>query len=290
MKIYYGIPNRYIDITNNVFLKCKINEEMLLIQKNDLMRAYMFGDPCHNIEKHILIELNGKYNLYDADTEITIKIDPTEEKLKQIHSKLNFVGGKLTEEYEEQIMAVKFIKPTAKVLEFGSNTGRNSLIIASILEDSRNLITLETGPQWAKILAENRDNNNFSFHIINAALSKTPLFQRGWTCLPAIPAGETGYTEVQTTDYQTIKNTFGKTPDTLVADCEGALYYIFSQFPEILDDINLIIMENDYSYIEHKNFVDQCLTEKGFKCIYQQKLELSQIRVCQNNFYETWSK
>ena len=298
MKIYYGIPNKYIDITNTVISRCKINEETILIPKNDIQRAFLFTDPSFGVEKHILIELQGKYKLYDSDSEVVIKLNSTnsnankleEERLKELHSKLYFTGGDIKEEYQEQIMALKFIPPTAKVLELGSNIGRNSCIISMILEDSRNLITLETDPKSAKILNENRIGNNFSFQIINAALSKIPLFQKEWTCLPQIPQGAIGYTPVETIDYESIKKIFGKTPDTLVADCEGALFYIFAQFPELLDDVNLIITENDYSFIENKQFVDRCMIEKGFKCIYKHELEAPHIRVCQNNFYETWIK
>ncbi len=133
MKIYYGIPNKYIDITNTVISRCKINEETILIPKNDIQRAFLFTDPSFGVEKHILIELQGKYKLYDSDSEVVIKLNSTnsqEERLKELHSKLYFTGGDIKEEYQEQIMALKFIPPTAKVLELGSNIGRNSCIIS----------------------------------------------------------------------------------------------------------------------------------------------------------------
>lgn len=45
------------------------------------------------------------------------------EKLQQIHSKLNLIHGSFTDEYPEQLMAVMFIKPEAKVLELGGEYG-----------------------------------------------------------------------------------------------------------------------------------------------------------------------
>lgn len=46
--------------------------------------------------------------------------------------------------------------------------------------------------------------------------------------------------------------------------------------PEILDNINLIIMENDYHILEQKNIL----------ITYSQK----GVGPCRNNFYEVWKK
>ena len=57
--------------------------------------------------------------------------------------------------------------------------------------------------------------------------------------------------------------------------------------PEILQDINLIIMENDYHNIEHKRYVDNMLNQYGFRKIYSKK---GGWGPCINFFFETWSK
>ena len=56
--------------------------------------------------------------------------------------------------------------------------------------------------------------------------------------------------------------------DTLVLDCEGAFYYILMDMPEILDNINLIIMENDCNVLEQKKYIDNILTKKNFYVDY----------------------
>lgn len=294
MRILYGVPNVYIDITDKVSLLCKIAENIFLIPKNDDIRARMFSDPCAGIEKHILIEQGGKFRLYDAEEKVVITLDNANEienKLKEIQNKLQFVGGTLKDEYDEQIMTTRFIKPDAKVLELGSNIGRNTLVISSILNDSKNLVTLETDPKSVEILKQNRDLNKFSFNIINAALSKIPLFQKDWTCVPVVPEGVTGFTPVLTITYDEIKTVFGQNFDTLVADCEGGLYHVFGQFPEILKDLKLIIMENDFIDLNHKIFVDKCMIDNGFTCIYRKPFTAYKFTVlCQNNFYEVWMK
>ena len=75
--------------------------------------------------------------------------------------------------------------------------------------------------------------------------------------------------------------------DTLVLDCEGAFYYILMDTPEILTNINLIIMENDYLDKSHKTYIDDILKNHQFNTIFT---EGGGWGPCANNFYEVWAK
>jgi len=57
--------------------------------------------------------------------------------------------------------------------------------------------------------------------------------------------------------------------------------------PEILDNINLIIMENDYHEISKKEYVDEILRKNNFYRIY---IEGGGWGPCTDNFYEVWKK
>ena len=57
--------------------------------------------------------------------------------------------------------------------------------------------------------------------------------------------------------------------------------------PEILDNIKLIIMENDYWDADKKKFVDDVLIKKRFYVDYS---ELGGWGPCVNNFYEVWKR
>ena len=57
--------------------------------------------------------------------------------------------------------------------------------------------------------------------------------------------------------------------------------------PDILNNINLIIMENDYYNIEHKKFVDSVLLQNNFVNVYK---EGGGWGPCHNNFFEVWKK
>jgi len=208
--------------------------------------------------------------------------------INEIHSKLMLKYGSFEEELPEQKMSVKFLTGNEKVLEIGGNIGRNSLVIAYILNKNNNndFVVLESNFNIYNQLVENRNLNNFNFHIENAALSKRPLIQKGWDTIPSSVVLD-GYSPVNIINYDELKNKYKIDFDTLVLDCEGAFFYILMDMPEILDNIKLIIMENDYKDINEKIYINKILTEKKFNRIY---VEAGGWGYCYNCFFETWSK
>jgi hypothetical protein len=70
-------------------------------------------------------------------------------------------------------------------------------------------------------------------------------------------------------------------------DCEGAFYNILRDMPEILNNIKLIIMENDYQDIKLKTFIDDILIKQNFKVDYQQR---GGWGPCEDRFFEVWIK
>ncbi len=297
MKVHYGIPGKYIDVTERTFLGFDRSGNRVKIPAGDHLRGVVYGDPVPGIVKHIVIDQEtDNETLYGVGEEFYLEIPEeylyltkvyrfdgdTTKRLQEIHSRLKFSGGSLTEEYPEQLMSVRFIRPDAKVLEIGANMGRNTVVIASLLKDSSNLVTLETLSECIPVLVKNREENNLHYTILNAALSKKPLYQSGWDAIPSDAPIE-GKIKVHTIDY----NFLPWRPDTIVADCEGSLFYIFQDYQEILDDISLIIMENDYWEIEKKRFVDSLLIAKGFRRVFSQG---GGWGPCAEFFFETWAK
>jgi len=208
-------------------------------------------------------------------------------EITDIHSKLQIKYGNFNEELPEQMMVFKYLKGNEKVLEIGGNIGRNSLIIASILKNNNNnFVSLESDINIANQLTENRDLNNFNFHIESSALSNRKLIQRGWDTKPS-EILEEGYSWVKTIRLQELKDKYNIEFDTLILDCEGAFYYILMDMPEILNNIKLIIMENDYHDISHKNYIDDILIKNNFSVDY---VESGGWGPCYNNFFEVWKK
>ena len=293
MKIYYGISNRSINVTNICLEKLK-KDNIICIPSGDSTRAYYFTDPLVGVNKKIIIQHDNAITEYDEYSKIiiniltneihTTKVNEVNNKIKNIHSKLKINHGSFSDELPEQKMAVRYLTGNEKVLEIGGNIGRNTLVIASILKNNNNFVTLESNTHIAKQLIENRNLNNFHFHIEPSALSLRNLIQKDWETIPSDTLKE-GYTKVNTISLKNLHNKYNINFDTLIIDCEGAFYYILTDMPEILDNINLIIMENDYHDISNKIYIDNVLLHKNFTLDY---VEGGGWGPCYNNFYEVW--
>lgn len=295
MKIFYGISNNNMDVTNICFSKLN-NNNIITIPRGDLNRGLIFTDPLPGVLKSVFILNDNKLMAYEDfymikinllnNTITTTNDNDIINRAANIHSKLNIRYGSFNEELPEQRMAVRYLTGDERVLEIGGNIGRNSLVIASILKNSQNLVALESDVNIAAQLTENRNLNNLNFHIESSALSKRKLIQRGWDTLPSDTL-QHGYTWVNTISFEQLKEKYSIEFDTLVLDCEGAFYYILMDMPEMLDNINLIIMENDYKEISKKNYIDKTLKEKGF---YVDYAEAGGWGPCANNFFEVWKR
>lgn len=298
MKILYGLSqHESIDVTKICVSKLN-NNSIITIPSGDANRASHFTDPFYGSLKKIIIIDNNQ--VYEFEYYKTVVINLTtksfnyiitgsnevDEKINRLHSNIRIKYGSLQEELPEQKMAVKYLTGTEKVLEIGGNVGRNSLLIASILSDSSNLVTLESDPDISLQLTENRDLNVLSFHIETSALSNRKLIQSGWNTIPSDNLLD-GYKWVNTITLEELKNKYNIQFDTLVLDCEGAFYYILMDMPEILDNINLIIMENDYTDITHKNYIDNVLRNNKFYVDYQER---GGWGPCEPMFFEVWKK
>jgi len=225
--------------------------------------------------------------------------DTITQTLADLHRKLKLNYGSFNEEYEEQRMAVMYIKPDDIVLELGGNIGRNSCVIASLLKDSKNLVVFESFDTTAKQLQENRDINNLHFHIESCAISKSDLYQTGWDTKPVNEISEANtmelarWTKVNTATWSDIKQKYASLRfDTLVADCEGALYYILRDEPTFLENFTTIIIENDFKNLHHKHYVDEEFKKFNFKRVYVKAIDLPQgvFDYVKEFFYEVWEK
>jgi len=295
MNIYYGILDNKMDVTD-ICLDQLTKNNIIYIPSGDCNRGVIFTDPIPGVKKCIIILNNNVLTEYDEFTELNINIinntintistDVIDKKLTNIQSKLQIKYGSFKEEMPEQKMVVRYLKGNEKVLEIGGNIGRNSLIIASILDNPSNFVTLESDVNIAKQLKENMVLNNLNFHIESSALSNRTLIQRGWDTIPSEILQE-GYTWVNTITLSNLIYKYNIVFDTLILDCEGAFYYILMDMPELLNNINLIIMENDYHEISKKNYVDEILKTNNFVVDYK---ECGGWGCCYNNFFEVWKK
>jgi len=306
-QFYYGTEDFEIEISHIVYRRSVNN--LIYIPSGDEERAILFTDPVPGFVKSIFIKIDGKRHTYksitsiyiDGNTIYTVDDIPDkflstfkdnlnhtqlEQKLNKIQSSLTLHYGEFYEEYPEQLMSVKYIKGDEKILELGANIGRNTLIMSRLLKDSSNIVSLECDPESAYKLEINKISNSLKFNIEIAALSKRPLIQKEWNTIVSETVLD-GYTKINTVTYQDLVKKWNTTFDTLVIDCEGAFYYILMDFPEILNNVNLIIMENDYTIEEHYKYINQKLKDNEFYVDYTKP---GGWGPCRNNFYEVWKK
>jgi FkbM family methyltransferase len=302
MIIKYGLINDNIDVTSICYDKLK-NDDYIIIPSTDEVRIIHFSDPCPNKLKSIFIINNDTTTEYDhtqtiyidnklnkvlTDVSDDIRLLNPDEKLLNIQNKLQLKYGSFDEELPEQKMVTRYLTGNEKVLEIGGNIGRNSLIISYILNQNNNInhVVLECNVNIAKQLKENKELNNAQFYIENSALSKRKLIQKNWNTIVS-DVIINGYTNVNTITYDEFIQKYNIQFDTLVLDCEGAFYYILMDMPEILNNINLIIMENDYRDINKKNYIDTILKKNNFYVDYS---EAGGWGPCCGNFFEVWKK
>lgn len=295
MQIFYGLNNNKIDITNYCYTHLFHNDYIVIVN-SDIRRAQYFGDPLPYIVKKIYINHKGVETEYDNTETIYINAKTYEitvdkylkgkPELEEIHQNIEFRHGSLNDEYNEQLMVLNNLKGNEKILEIGGNIGRVSMVVSKLLQDDSHYVILESDEKSATQLMDNKILNNCNFNVLPFALSKRKLIQRGWTTV-ASDKVYPGYTQVNTITLEKLNDTFNIEFDTLILDCEGAFYYILMDYPEILKNIKLIIVENDYTDIEHYKYVENVLRKNGFHETFAE-LGGYGYEPCYTHFYQVW--
>ena len=299
MRVLYGKGNRYNDVTEIAQKHCLFQGgTRLIIPPSDYKRDHLFGDPWYGIEKDIIVQNEaGEERIYGPkaaiDVDITKPLVNKEEAAELVLSRIHrsyptFAGHLIHDEYPEQVLAVMYIDPADTVLELGGNVGRNTLTISRILDDSSRLVVLETMPDACDILRKNKEVHGLDFHIVNAALSYRKLVQKNWITVPCDDGIPLGYTSVATVTFEDLQSRFPSLSfTTLVADVEGALYYVLQDNPAILTNLKTLILENDYGTLEQKRVVEGVIRDHGFTCVYT---KMGGWGPCFPEFYEVWQK
>lgn len=246
----------------------------------------------NNIDKILDISsVKNWYNKYGANI---IDID---KRLSQYHRRINIKFGNFNDELVEQKLIIKYISPDDIVLEIGGNIGRTSCLLATILNNEKNLLVFECDKLSYLKLLENKLQNHLNFNVENKALSINDLYQVGWNTYTNEEIKllnteiSSQLTKIECISYDDIINKYKLKFNTLIIDCEGAFYYIIQSFPNILKNINKIIIENDYPNWERKEFVEKILEKNNFKTVETIPLDekwynFHPDKLIRDNFYQ----
>ncbi len=310
MQILYGACGIYADVTNKFdFAGC------FVIPNGDVERGKLLGiDPVPFVVKHIILI---------TDTFTSPLIIPENQSLSVISDQCGSIsfftfqlcpGKSLIDIYLDlnypetaplpvysgiHSILTMLIEPDDKVLQLGAWIGTTSCIISKLLSNSENLVCLEANQDAVKFLLENRDINCFSFKVIEAALSETPLVTRTHARhplvkYPAKPDNAADLTEqwvsIPTISWESLTIDPLNRFTTLVADCDEGLYYICKNYPGFFSNFYKVIVENDYHTIEKKRFVESELKRNGFILIWRAPGSSNGWGPCKEEFYEAWRK
>ena len=150
-------------------------------------------------------------------------------------------------EAHEQFVVHHFLRSDDSVIEFGGGIGTNSIQINMTLRGraKSNHYVFEPQAELVKVLRENGKRHGCKFHAIHGVLSKesnvrVPRYSpdgKTWVFVKAdVHARGPVVPSVRTLPIR---------PTAIVADCEGCLLRILTDFPDILRNIRMVYMEND---------------------------------------------
>lgn len=277
-KIRIAITLRFNDLCDNFFISTLFHTPYNIVmnrEKNQTRIPYQ-----DEIQKLFLDNVTTKHytDLYHKRKHwwntIGKYIENPYEKLLQLQRFIRC--NDMSKEIYEQLFVVNYLDENASVLELGGNIGRVSLVIASILNNDKNLVVIEPTIKIAEMNENNRNINCFQYNIETKILSKNKKYlvehateSVSNKVVDYIPNDEK-YTLIDCITFDQLEKKYNIKFDTLVIDCEGAFYYILLDFPEILNNINTIIIENDFDTIEHYNKVLEIFTQNNFKLIETQ--------------------
>tara|TARA_X000000950_G_scaffold260514_1_gene329975 strand:+ start:22649 stop:23290 length:642 start_codon:yes stop_codon:yes gene_type:complete len=190
-----------------------------------------------------------------------------------------------TSEVPEQELIHKFVRRGDKVLEFGSNIGRSTIIAADCAGPKGRVVSFEQDRQ-IRARAQKNSRNYKNVQIYPAASDK-PIYQSGtWY---TSHKREKGWPEIEKVPLSTLKGEW----DTVIADCEGCFSDIVSEAPFILDHARTIILENDDTDFKRQKNLQNTLSKMGFTtsyCAPHPSGKTSQDEIRDKCFFQVLSK
>jgi len=289
------------DIKNDVSVFCYANlsnDNIIKIFSGEENRNILFSDNSAVSKKNVYLTIDGIVSFYDETLTISINLSNNkvttvsdvdiENTLVGIQNSLTINNGSFSDENQMQSMVVRYLTGNEHVLEIGGHVGRTSLIIGSILGDnaSANFVVMECDIDIMWLLSANRDINNMYFGVEGSALSK-----RGMVIQKPVmnSSGDIVFVQnkVDLISWSDLSAKYNTTFDTLVLDCNGGFFYIFTDMPEILDNIQTVILKNDFADSNKTYMVVDTLTNANFFVDYS---HFGGEGPCYDNFFQVWKK
>jgi len=194
----------------------------------------------------------------------------------------------------EQQMSLTFLTGNETVLELGSNIGRNTILIGHILKSGGGTITtVESNSRFLSALQDGIRRSKLSnIKVCGNPISKNRIIIRGWNSHTikhgvAVPSG---WREVQVVSLDEVKLLHSVDHfDTLVIDCEGAFYHILLEYPEIMNGVQTVLIENDFKDRKHAEYVHSVFRTHELEPVWSTSIKRSHPSPCTQYFWQAWT-
>lgn len=207
----------------------------------------------------VINKLSTKIDKYDS-SELLNKLN--EFNFKYIDENNNHINH-IVSETDEQLIALKYIRPDDVVLELGARYGTVSCIVNKLLNNKNNQVSVEPDKNVWNALDINLTNNKCNANVVKGFISKQSL-----------SLNENGYAGMQQIDYNTtvpnytldqVKEKYNISNFTvLIVDCEGCMESFLNENPEILSTLRLVTFEEDQPQVCNYDNIKSILTQNNF--------------------------
>jgi hypothetical protein len=169
----------------------------------------------------------------------------------------------------EQIFAERYIKENDIVIELGARYGTVSCAINSKLKNKKNQVSVEPDNTVWDALEFNKTNNNCDFHILKGVISnkKLNIKYNGYGTSTHRNENKHGDSEILNYTLKNIKEKYNLNFNVLVSDCEGYLETFLNENPNLYEELDMIIFEEDRQDICNYYLIKKNLKLNGFKRI-----------------------
>lgn len=272
-KIRISLVLRYNDLNDNYFISNNYYTSYNITTNKDINQTRIpYNDEILKYYKDCKIEhytdlYNKRKFWYNNFGKFIINYH---ERLINLHRYIRC--SDLSKELIEQLLIIKYLNQDSNVLELGGNIGRVSLVIASVLSNDKNLVVIEPTKDIAELNIKNRNINCFNYNVETKIIANKPLYLKKnnieSVANKIIDNNVDNDCElIENITFDDLQIKYDIIFDTLIIDCEGSFYQILLDNPNILKNINMIIIENDFDTIEEYNYVYNEFINNNFKLI-----------------------
>jgi len=186
-------------------------------------------------------------------------------------------------ELMEQLFLQQYVKPNDSVLQLGANIGTSCILVDKLIDNKKMNVCLEPIKEVYDVLVKNKEYNDCGFIPVLGLLSseKSVKMNKHGKDLNGSFVSKDGELDVTSYTLSELESMINSKFSVLFVDCEGCFIQVLLDFPEILKDLRMIIVEKDrlneldYSECDEKliksefNIIESWDKHKGNNLVYE---------------------